>query len=168
MGPAHWPCKVDIQLPTPPITAYNSFILRESCLIHAMRMPYSPLNQYHPGTFGCSVVHVMARGRAFHNAAASSLEPRSLVVKHPRVQYADQPIATCPLPSLSNESKMSASSPHTGHGSNLSIENSYFGSRGVGRGVQCVKYPSSTQSSSRGEPTYGGPSSGNLHHRASP
>jgi hypothetical protein len=45
------------------------------------------LNQYQPGTFGCSVVHVMARGRAFHNAAASSLEPRSLVVKHPRVQY---------------------------------------------------------------------------------
>ncbi len=73
MGPAHCPCKVDIQLPTPPITAYNSFILRESCLIHAMRMPYSSLNQYHPGTFGGSFVHVSARGRAFHAATAASL-----------------------------------------------------------------------------------------------
>ena len=72
MGPAHWPCKVDIQLPTPPITAYNSFILRESCLIHAMRMPYSPLNQYHPGTFGRMPVHSSARGRAFHAATAAS------------------------------------------------------------------------------------------------
>lgn len=111
MGPAHCPCKMDIQLPTPPITAYNSFILRESCLIHAMRMPYSSLNQYHPGTFGSSV-HSSARGRAFHCLTAYSTS--TFGAQGPHIPHAGQnPYA------LVYALRTTLVFLHAGHGSNV-------------------------------------------------